>query len=319
MPSEAQCEALGAKVVECWSAERLPSSMRPAVVGACNVSARFVAWTMGCGDVARATNFALWLSMVWIIDGYYDKYRSKFTSADRAHLIETLATMRAGDARRASSDAFLSAIIDVYAIYLSGVAEYRRSNEELFERLNEWFGYYLDFLPVGDVPIYTLTELGQYRAWRLIDGCMMCVVWHLALYEGVDVSTCASVVERVAVAVSYHNDVLSCNRDLEDHKDNLVVLLSEQETLVEAYRHAIEITDEEFAIAERECDDIDAKCASIARRVLWGSKAWAEHEIRYERGLEILERFNQAGGITENELRAMLNTRVHAYGDPDKQ
>lgn len=268
---------------------------KDAVDYVCKLSARYACWSIPPKDLTKDNTtiegYALWLSIVWMIDGLCDKYRSLFTTEDVTILGNILT---GGDCQWLLSKHPVLKLLFVmtgvvYERYLTLTAKCRVRNPLAYAKINYWLLRYFDTLLDDDKRVFTLPE---YREWRLDGGAMMCVVWHLVLlseeFEPIDRIQADAPFELTSLVVSYHNDLLSLHRDIQQGTPNLATTINNT-NYWQAGRAAVIIVEnmypelaEMLLVLPQYVSDI---CASIAV----GSYHWAHSEKRYAKGLAMLQ------------------------------
>lgn len=287
----------------------------------CDISARFALWTLGPSSRENDQKpFGVWLSLVWLIDGIYD-HNKTCTISQRESLIKLISDLNDG-ADINTKNILEEIIVEIYTSYLKIINQQRQRNPKAFSELQNWFNRYLVLLPVCDEKLYIKPKsLQHYEARRLDDGAMMCVAWHLALFENVDIGPESSIFEFVSIIVSLHNDILSCDRDIKDKTITLVTFLRENNE--DSLCSNLKAFSEAFALVNsynREADFIfknmiESVVLTLAKNILRGSYSWAIREERYKTGLLLSERFMN-GSMTENEFDDIVLNSGTAAGDP---
>ena len=161
-------------------------------------------------SVFQHEGFALWLFTIWVVDGILDSKAG--CDADREAIISVL---------EKKETTYNSVIVEFfkksYGEYLEHIKEYENSYE--YSKVVEYTILYIRGEANDD-----------YEEWRLIDGCMMAVVWQVAMLTGEKVDERAG--RLVSLIVSYHNDLLSLDRDLKQKTPNLVLSYGEEDIYV---------------------------------------------------------------------------------------
>lgn len=286
----------------------------------CSLSARFALWNLGPdGRKDDLKSFGAWLSLVWLIDGIYD-HGKPYLAFQRASLIKLIADLDKATSEVTASNTLEEIVVEIYSSYLKMIEPQRRRNVKAFSELQNWFYRYMVLLPVRDVNTKQMRSLDQYETRRLDDGAMMCVAWHLALFENVDIGLETSLFEFISLIVSLHNDIISCDRDIKDKITTLVVFLRENNddpscTDLKAFSEALFLVNSYNREVEFILENMgDSVIISLAKNMLWGSYNWAIREERYKTGLLLSERF-MSGFMTEKEFDDIVLNSGVAAGD----
>lgn len=254
--------------------------------------------------------YSLWLSIVWLIDGLCDKYRTLFTQDD----LQVLTNIMLGKFYNITSTApVVLLLFNIVQRTYSRYTELLTNNNR--QELDDWTVKYFNTLLDDDKRSFTLS---QYASWRLDSGAMMCVVWHELLMspeyrkEDIDDNTLRAF-ELVSLIVSYHNDLVSLHRDIEQGTPNLVTTINKDDCwkgVIEAvvltnnmYEELLEL------LANIKYSYLSAICTSIVH----GSIIWTSSEKRYSKGLSMLE---LVAHERRDEFMKLLYEKTAVAGDP---
>jgi hypothetical protein len=210
-----------------------------------------------------------------------------------------------------------------FRYYYQVLAPFRILHPVSFAQVNKWLFRYLEGLAMEPEP---MTDMTIYYRHRLIDGAMMCVAWHQVLFMGIEEERVQKehlkIFELAAMAVSYHNDILSIHRDIDQNVNSMVKCLyargiEERESLERDggedqmgndtrclssidFLHrgiveAVALTDEVYRSMNSLYKQLvtsnqeDASfTAEIALAIVEGCHNWANTEDRYRLGNEML-------------------------------
>lgn len=241
--------------------------------------------------------YALWLSMVWIIDGMVDSKRIR----DLSRIRQLIATEEHID-----EPTELEVLVDgAFTRYRRLVRPFRLMNPSAYQKTRKWLLRYLDCQ--GDRP-KTLTA---YRRHRLKDGGMMCVLWHMVLFSFTRAKKARNAFREVSLIVSYQNDLLSLDRDRRQHTPNLIDYL-EGSTIWERFGAALQLLAQlRESLSRRRLSD---SIRSLCDQVVDGSHVWALNEERYRVGIRLLECWSTQQRREFYEL--LTNEENSAEGDP---
>ena len=239
--------------------------------------------------------YALWLSMVWIIDGMVDSKRIRDLSRIRT-LIATEETI--------DEPSELEVLVEgAFTRYLRLVKPFRLMNPSAFKKTRKWLLRYLDCQ--GDRP-KTLTA---YRRHRLKDGGMMCVLWHMVLFSFTRAKKTRKAFREVSLIVSYQNDLLSLDRDRRQHTPNLIDHL--EGSVWERFGTALRLlTLLRENLSRRRLSD---SMRSLCDQVVDGSHVWALNEERYRVGVRLIECWSNK---QRQEFYELLANENSTEGDP---
>lgn len=304
----------------------------------CALATRYAHATFRNTDEIALRAYALWLSLIWLIDGFFDKCKSLTSQKD----VDTLIQIFQGELIEEPNHILFEVVIAIYDRYLDMIAPYCMDNLPVFSELTNWLIRYLNTLIVPITPRklhrkiisggssrMTLGGVKQsileYTEWRLDSGAMMCVVWHLVLFNKLPINTCFFRLFRLAaIVVSFHNDIISYRRDLQQKTPNLVSVVRELEEIedFEAMRGAVDITDRVYTDITVELarlgishPDIHKDIGPIVLDILEGSYSWAYSEPRYAIGIDMLR------VLKDNDKKQFYTLLFHnekTPGDPKK-
>lgn len=288
------------------------------------LATRYALWTLPeyCrySDLDATEAYALWLSLVWLIDGVFDKFKSyPQIEKEQMKIIAIIKMAIDGDNYETNGmndsessnplfDALSSATYLAYKKYLRLIHDYRRHSPEIFSQITYWLMQYLNTLTLSP----TLNNLKSYYDWRLLDGCMMCVVWHLALFLRIKDHTIKdlhmSMFHLVSIIVSYHNDIISYYRDNHQGVPNLINYFQQQDTIlsvIEAINLVnslyLDLSDKFHQLSKKYPKDVTL-IAQLCLGIVEGSHNWCNQEERYAIGVEMLK------SIEKNEIKIFHNS-----------
>lgn len=267
----------------------------------CGLSLRYASWTSPLGVSAECLYIhALWLSLIWVVDSVFDKWKYK----DKASLIQIIN----GEILQ-TEDPFLKMVQTTYGHYLDLIEVYRRKSPYAYEQLVYWTTEYLKNLGNGPG--------NDFEQWRLIDGAMMCVVWHLILFTEEEIDPIYfQFFEKVSILVSYHNDLLSFQRDVVQETPNLVRLFTEEGYWI-AFKKGVEYVDRLYKELANDFSSIDPakqdQISKIALPILEGSYNWSNTEARYKVGLQMIKALKSGD---EDRFHQLLWIKDQTAGDP---
>ena len=279
----------------------------------CGLSIRYAAWTIPRGVPEECLDIhALWLSLVWVMDAVVDKWKYEDT--------KSLVSIFNGQHLQ-TEDPFLVIVQQTYHRYLQLSEPYRTRSPHAHDQLTYWTIEYLKNLgkrPVeGPTKKLFRSKSQDFWKWRLVDGAMMCVVWHLILFTGEEIDPDdLPFLEKVSILVSYHNDILSFQRDIAQNMPNLVKLFLE-DSHWKAFKKAVEYVNHLYGELVDDFYQIDSdkqlQVSRIALPILEGSYNWANLEARYKNGLQMIQAMQE-----DNEKRfyQLLWTKDQTAGDP---
>lgn len=280
-----------------------------------------------------AESFGLWLSLVWITDGIFDSGGVPKTKGAHirnnsgeiinekeqtiAKLLEILNNKEILDTSQTKDNLFgllIPTFKFIYKKYLDLMGIHVQSDN--FKKLKLWTERYLETLCIHK----KIENVDDYRSYRLRSGAIMCVVYHLMIYQELDYTNNDSVhnlFEHISVIVSYHNDILSFNRDLKDGTPNLVGVYGEKDKTDKllSFKAAIKLTNDLYNLTISMIKDVPEEYATIALAVLEGSYRWTNQEDRYRVGLELL---NDVLCNDGKDFDRILNDASPTSGEPKR-
>lgn len=241
------------------------------------LASRFALWNLPIElrDTPNVTtSFALWLSLVWIIDDLFDKDRVN-NGIETKRIIERIVKGN-GHEPLNSHEPLNNPLFELLDRGFNYYREIIGPKGPAYHKIQEWLLTYLDNLFGTEE---TLT-LATYENWRMIDGAMMCVSWHLVHYLQDTTQDDLDSFKQAAVYVAYQNDLLSYQRDLNEGTPNLIRFM-EGEGHWDKYQKAVEHVGRLWVDIEN----------PITRSVILGSYNWAITEPRYTEGLKLLQSY----------------------------
>lgn len=278
------------------------------------LATRYACWTLPRRlhlQERGVEGYALWLSLVWLIDALFDQDRSMTSEEDAADLLLTITRLEEVEGSSPLFTSLFKTVRRAYSKYLDLTAEYRELNPGAYDQILIWFVRYLATLTDSSE---TQRNLIEYAHWRLVSGAMMCVVWHLCLFTSTELSPGSSLLfELVSLIVSYHNDLLSFHRDRDQGTPNLLDSLDGNSWT--RMKKGIELVDRLYSQVGQILEEAgDENVSEIALAILEGSYNWALNEPRYSHGLKIL----MAAQTGDRELfEQLLEKKERVSGDLD--
>lgn len=302
----------------------------------CGLATRYAYATLCINDEGALRAYALWLSFIWLIDGFFDKYKSLTSQAD----VENLINIFLLEPIDQPNHPLFEVIISLYDRYLDLIAPYCMDGLHAFSEITGWLLKYLDTLIVP-IPerkglrknnsegssrlIFDQTySISEYTNWRLDSGAMMCVVWHLILFNHLSIKsdTFEYFFELCALIVSFHNDIVSYRRDLQQMTPNLVSIARQSnDDDFMAMNRAITITDNLYSEITIEFLRLnqkykDTKVSSLVLDILEGSYNWTYLEPRYSVGIKMLHAVKENN---KKQFYLLLFDVDNTPGDPQKK
>jgi len=233
--------------------------------------------------------------------------------------------------------------ISLYDRYLDFIAPYYANNLFAFYEITYWLICYLKTLITSTTPRGTHKKSNSdgtprsyergmnvidYSKWRLDSGAMMCVVWHIMLFNGLapNIDVFGDVFETASIIVSFHNDIISYNRDLQQRTPNLVTSMKDEDdddfsamikavSVVNSLYTKVAKDVEELASSEKKEPDQMLIC-SIVLDILEGSYSWAYAEPKYAPGIKMLKALMETDKKTFYSILFGVN---QTPGDPKKK
>ncbi len=305
----------------------------------CELSTRYASATFKTTDERALMAYSLWLSLIWMIDGIFDKFKSRTINTD----VETLIAIFKSDDIDVAGHPLFEPVDIIYKKYLDIIEPYRKRNPIAYSNIVSWLVLYLKtLLPIestdnpiennvkendmGRAPPDNGLTVSDYTAWRLDSGAMMCVVWHIIMFESINqnLKEFDVIFKVVAIIVSFHNDVISYHRDLQQGTPNIVSVLNGYiNDHFNAMKDAIQLTDRLYSIAKNELQKLmisnKEQCEIVGPRlydILEGSYSWSYAEARYQIGNTMLRSV-----INNNDklFYRLLNNDDHTPGDPQSK
>ena len=260
----------------------------------CQMSARYAFWTLPstCADRhAAVVAHAMWLSLVWIIDSAVDKGKVDASNVPliKTSIMEALDQEQGGYTCPSSSFVknFLAMIRAGYAHYVSLASDFRRRNEAAFDLAQTWTLKYIDSLDSSPSGF----SLDEYANWRVVDGGMMCVIWHNTMFAGSSAVDAPVVFKQIALLTCYHNDILSFDRDVADETPNLVLFMrAPGDSIWDAFKKASDYVDDAIRTLSTLADNtvLDDVVRGVLSRIVFGAYGWGVTEDRYAKGVKLL-------------------------------
>lgn len=264
------------------------------------LAARYAAWTMPkhLQTNKALLSYALWLSVVWIIDGMVD--------SGRVQNLERLVKMFSKE--RPLEDPmnpFEELVSSAYSWYRDLVRPFKRKNPTAYKQVNRWLLKYLGCQQNRPA------SLKEYKKHRLQDGAMMCVIWQLMMYGGVAKPSSLRIFSHVSLIVSFHNDLLSFDRDRRQATPNLLQYLGEETPWLQ-FSKGVALVNKLYKRVSLEDAPLEVK--EICRSVLDGSHSWALNEPRYKVGMTLLRCWEAED---KRGFDIALTTQEPTEGDPN--
>lgn len=258
-------------------------------------------------DERALESYALWLSLVWLIDAIFDQDRSLTSDRDRDELIGVIVTLKEVNGSNPLCRALFETVRQGFLKHLQLTEEHRAARPEAHRQLQIWLVRYLRTLTDTNDQSMNLPE---YARWRLDGGAMMCVAWHLRLLVGGE--DLPILYELVALQVSYENDLLSFARDREQKTPNLVDVFSGDDWT--RMKQAVQLVNRLGEQIERILQLLGPEIGELPRVIVEGSHQWAFQEARYSAGQALLETVQTEDRAAFEEL---LKHTERAAGDPE--
>lgn len=264
--------------------------------------------------------FALWLTIVWVIDGIFDKRKKYLTPKDKIY-IKSITSYPNLD----PDNKYLADIHTVYEYYLTKLPP---SRSLCFHELQYWFDRYLETLETQNIsslgtletPRMLFISLDQYSKFRLDSGAMMCVVWHSFMFlENIDITEIKKEVNffrSVSLAVSYHNDILSLARDYKQNTPNLVTVISQgkipnEEIIMKSISIVNNIYKDLSTMFKTMTNIYRDIIGHIGISITEGSYRWANGEQRYEMGALLVKNL-----LSGKSISGLVISDEETVGDP---
>lgn len=300
-----------------------------------HLSARYACCTFRSDDEPTLEAYALWLSLVWLIDGLFDKCRVLTCPEDIEVLIDLLGSK---EIQPSGKDPILAALFEVvqegHRRYLELIRADRPQKEVGF-----WLDRYLRTMIVpttghqrsssdGPGPKETglhrrvqstpgrntsgkKWSIQEYERWRLDSGAIMCVIWQLLQFQG-RADRQEQLFRKIALVISYHNDIVSYQRDLYQGTPNLVSVLRREDEWG-AMEAAVELTNGLYREIEAELTQVAPELQTLCLNLLRGSYYWTNTEQRYAAGVAVLRALQEQDRPRFYEL---LLQKTVTPGDP---
>lgn len=298
----------------------------------CDLASRYAHSTLQTEDRGAMKAYSLWLSLVWLIDGFFDKCKSE---ASQDHIDSLIRIFNLEYTHNISDHAILEVSFSTYSIYLDFITPYCMGNLGTFSKLTEWLIKYLRTLIIpsksshkkskshGSQRAYhKIYSVPDYTRWRLDSGAMMCIIWHLMLFNSLSPDGCfLRMFKLAALVVSFHNDILSYNRDLRQQTPNLISSIKEEYNIsdFDAMLKAIQVTDRLYSDIATEFLRLQADqvrkeyIGSLILDILEGTYSWEYSEPRYEIGIKMLKALEESN---RKAFYSLLFDNGKTPGDP---
>lgn len=285
----------------------------------CHLSTRYALWVSPeplRNDELAMKALSLWLTLVWIVDGVFDKHQQAAQLSYRQTLLDVIVNDCSPPEGESLFGVVLELFSTIYRHYLQLVQPYRERNEEAFQRLITWFARYIHTLPPTTQASF---DLDSYRSWRLESGAIMCVVWQLAMLSETPIED-EEIFKEISLIVSYHNDLLSFDRDRRDGTPNLVSLFYDTEAIDNQQRP---VSNDHHSAFKRAISYVNkmyeriwsCPLSGLEASILNGSYCWTNAEERYKVGLRLV-RFVVEGGSSEEFNKILTGCSSQTAGDP---
>ena len=317
----------------------------------CLISTRYALWNLNHPNTNQELNhtkvyiLSLWLSMVWLIDGIFDKnpgidkkYKYYIINIVRnlglsprspgiqeenreithARVISDGININTKGINIGSlSKSLLKDVEYIYSIYINEIEYYREKSPEAFTQIEYWFDRYLKTLCESTQDF----NLSNYKKFRLDSGAIMCVIWHNILFDNVKNLNQESInfYKEVATTISYHNDILSFNRDLEQKTPNIISILAKDINFKEIkswniFEYGIHLVNSYYKQLVSKINELDKYTINNALTILEGSYNWTNSETRYSIGLKMLK--HSLNGNLKHHYNIIMNHNEVTLGDP---
>lgn len=316
------------------------------------LSVNFALWNMPVylrqDNIIEA--YAYWLSVIWLVDSVFDVAKDKDMSKLKdiiTELIEKSINYKnvnmddyeiKFDKKMSKHDQIMKqlpvVVYQTFNKYNSMIKSYRNNNTESFDMINYWLYKFLDNL-IEKEEDKNIKELDTYYNWRLIDGLMMSVPWHLMLFMNIPANKIEDkhkeLFKLASILVAYHNDILSYHRDVAQNVNNLAKCLMYQKYSIDykiaSYQdikygiiNTIEYVDQLYKksyqlyteFSQLYPDDKDFM-AIIFLSVVVGSYNWANIEEKYKKGRIMIDTIKNKDDQTFNQLFDLYDI---VAGDP---
>jgi hypothetical protein len=277
-------------------------------------------------------SYALWLAITWIVDGVFDGCSEAVTLGDQSFLRSVVSrtvlsnnkyilndSQNQNKGKESSSatltdnplvDSVLRTFHSLYERFFTMTRQYREKTPLAWNFYESTYFDFIDTLiPTKEMKINTEKT---YRQWRIQSGAIPCVIWQLCFYEGLDPSLISTPIsDDVSCIVSYHNDILSLDRDEANGTQNIVSVLREEHSTdtYDAYVSAVNLIDSLYEKVDIMMIGRDDSTKKLIEACLLGSFAWTIKEERYKTGLELLREYKD-GRLT----KATIDNSLKSYG-----
>ena len=280
----------------------------------CGLASRYAAWTMPRflhTDSIALESYSLWLSLIWIVDGMLDSGKVE-RKEDITDIFfpspvtdkQQFATAFHDDSPRDSDNPFQEIVRAALKRYRYLIRPYRNKSPDAYQMVEHWLRQY--FTVQNNKP----NSISDYKRHRLADGGMMCVLWQLVMYMQITNFSDEKIFTHVSLIVSYHNDLLSYNRDMRQKTPN-IINFSPGDSVWERYTNAVNIID--LLYDKIKHTTITPQITSVCSHVLLGSHNWCLGEDRYKVGVSLLRQWE---ANDRQNFNLTLTQSDHAAGDP---
>jgi len=265
------------------------------VRGVLGVSVRFAQSTLPALAVKHDDAIlchATWLSLVWIVDGLVDSGRIGRSAT--GGILRTLDNVLAGDRAAMATaledgraDPILHAVGVVYSKYLDLTKPFAGTFSQICIRnAHAWLSTFLAYAQTST----TYSTLAEYARFRLVDGCIMCVIWNHMLFLGIGPAISDALLQRIALLAAYHNDVVSLDRDIANGTNNLVCIIKNRDqcsSFVAAQRAIVEVDKLAESISS-ELENAGADIRDLLSCLVYGDYNWGVTDQRYCKGTSLV-------------------------------
>ena len=280
--------------------------------------------------------YSLWLSLIWIVDGIFDKFQNVLTEDDINEVIKSFSKLNNPfllfDKRVLNTEISLSQLninkdIDtnydknniveclintINTIYRTYLELIRKCNKLQFTNITYYLNEYFESNLINKN-----MSLQEYEEWRLKSGAMMCVIWHIMMFKNNNsVKRDDELFIKVSLIVSYNNDILSFDRDIKDGTPNLIDIIKKEKevSIFEAFKEAVIIINNLYKDISLIIDNYDEEIKELVLIIIEESHNWAIKEDRYKVGCMMLEKVLNDDHDNFDE---MMNMRDSTPGDPE--
>ena len=145
----------------------------------------------------------------------------------------------------------------------------------------------------------------------------MCVIWHIMMFENLNLPRDDILFEKTSLVVSYSNDILSFDRDVKDNIPNLIKTIGYGRSLnnFNSFKEAIIIINDLYQDISTIINNYDVNLKEIIVIILEGSHNWSIKEDRYKIGFKMLKKVINND---ETDFDKLMHSRENTPGDPKK-